>query len=52
MEDEDFPTPIGKASATAGTLSHNHLSLVWDTTYTHKIQHDYVQLNLEPEILC
>ncbi|XP_032799333.1 uncharacterized protein LOC116936287 [Daphnia magna] len=40
VEDEDFPTPIGKASATAGTLSHNHLTLVWDTTYTHKIQHE------------
>ncbi|XP_045035981.1 LOW QUALITY PROTEIN: uncharacterized protein LOC116934869 [Daphnia magna] len=40
MEDEDFPTPIGKAAATAGTLSHNHLTLVWDTTYTHKIQHE------------
>uniref|UniRef100_A0A0N8AEJ0 Retrovirus-related Pol polyprotein from transposon n=1 Tax=Daphnia magna TaxID=35525 RepID=A0A0N8AEJ0_9CRUS len=40
MEDEDFPTPIGKASSTAGTLSHNHLTLVWDTTYTHKVQHE------------
>ncbi|KAK4007553.1 hypothetical protein OUZ56_012711 [Daphnia magna] len=40
VEVEDFPTPIGKASATAGTLSHNHLTLVWDTAYTHKIQHE------------
>ncbi|KZR97108.1 Uncharacterized protein APZ42_008202, partial [Daphnia magna] len=40
VEDEDFPTPMGKASAPAGTLSHNHLTLVWDTTYTHKIQHE------------
>ncbi|KAI9553746.1 hypothetical protein GHT06_018996 [Daphnia sinensis] len=40
MADADFATPIGKASATAGVLSHNHLTLVWDTTYTHKIQHE------------
>ncbi|KAK4013886.1 hypothetical protein OUZ56_026438 [Daphnia magna] len=40
VEDEDFPTPMGKASATTGTLSHNHLTLFWDTTYTHKIQHE------------
>ncbi|KZS03399.1 Uncharacterized protein APZ42_033845 [Daphnia magna] len=34
-EDTNFQTPIGTASATAGNLSHNHLTLVWDTTYTH-----------------
>ncbi|XP_032798015.2 uncharacterized protein LOC116934643 [Daphnia magna] len=39
MEDEDFSTPIGKASAKSGNLSHNHLTLVWDKTYTQKSQH-------------
>ncbi|XP_045025162.1 uncharacterized protein LOC123469880 [Daphnia magna] len=34
-EDTNFQTPIGTAFATAGNLSHNHLTLVWDTTYTH-----------------
>ncbi|KAK4006773.1 hypothetical protein OUZ56_011931 [Daphnia magna] len=34
-EDTNFQTPIGTASATAGNLSHNHLTLAWDTTYTH-----------------
>ncbi|KAK4017830.1 hypothetical protein OUZ56_033676 [Daphnia magna] len=38
MEDEDFCTPIGKASAKSGNLSHNHLTLVWDKTYTQKFQ--------------
>ncbi|KAK4007041.1 hypothetical protein OUZ56_012196 [Daphnia magna] len=33
--DTNFQTPIGTASATAGNLSHNHLTLVWNTTYTH-----------------
>ncbi|KZS01632.1 Uncharacterized protein APZ42_001656, partial [Daphnia magna] len=32
-------TPIGKASAKSGNLSHNHLTLVWDKTYTQKSQH-------------
>ncbi|KAK4030293.1 hypothetical protein OUZ56_023281 [Daphnia magna] len=39
MEDEDFSTPIGKASAKSGNLSHNHLTLVWDKTYTQKSKH-------------
>ncbi|KZS00178.1 Uncharacterized protein APZ42_003635 [Daphnia magna] len=39
MEDEDFSTPIGKASPKSGNLSHNQLTLVWDKTYTQKSQH-------------
>ncbi|KAK4007245.1 hypothetical protein OUZ56_012405 [Daphnia magna] len=39
MEDEDFSTPIDKASAKSGNSSHNHLTLVWDKTYKQKSQH-------------
>ncbi|KAK4007220.1 hypothetical protein OUZ56_012380 [Daphnia magna] len=31
----NLKTPIGTASTTAGNLSHNHLTLIWDNTYTH-----------------
>ena len=33
-EGSDFSTPIGTASATSGGLMHNHLTLIWDKTYT------------------
>jgi hypothetical protein len=33
-EGSEFSTPIGTASATTGGLMHNHLTLIWDKTYT------------------
>ncbi|EFX78906.1 hypothetical protein DAPPUDRAFT_245644 [Daphnia pulex] len=30
----EFSTPIGTASETTGGLMHNHLTLIWDKTYT------------------
>ncbi|KAK4009514.1 hypothetical protein OUZ56_018641 [Daphnia magna] len=39
MEDEDFLAIIGKAAAKSCNLLHNHLTLVWDKTYTQKSQH-------------
>ncbi|KAK4009445.1 hypothetical protein OUZ56_018558 [Daphnia magna] len=39
MEDEGFSTPIGKASTAAGTLAHNHLTLVKDTTRDKEMAH-------------
>jgi hypothetical protein len=39
QEDEgrSFPTPLGTASASAGSLFHNHITLVWDTSFTQNI---------------
>ncbi|KAI9554948.1 hypothetical protein GHT06_020229 [Daphnia sinensis] len=37
----NFSTPLGTASATTGVLSHNHLTLMWDKTYTHSTEHEY-----------
>ena len=38
QEDEghSFPTPLGTASASAGSLSHNHITLVWDKSFTQQ----------------
>ncbi|EFX74023.1 hypothetical protein DAPPUDRAFT_109336 [Daphnia pulex] len=35
-EGESFSTPLGIAPATAGSISHNHLTLIWDKTFTVK----------------
>ncbi|EFX60765.1 hypothetical protein DAPPUDRAFT_123048, partial [Daphnia pulex] len=35
-EGESFSTPLGIAQATAGSISHNHLTLIWDKTFTVK----------------
>ena len=35
-EGESFSTPLGVAPATNGSISHNHLTLIWDKTFTIK----------------
>ena len=32
-------TPLGMANATTGTLSHNHLTVIWDARYTTAVDH-------------
>lgn len=32
-------TPLGTANATTGTLSHNHLTVIWDAKYTTAVDH-------------
>ena len=36
-------TPLGMANATTGTLSHNHLTVIWDARYTTAVDtsHDF-----------
>ncbi|EFX63785.1 hypothetical protein DAPPUDRAFT_118847 [Daphnia pulex] len=36
IERDTFPTPVGMASAAAGSLSHNHITLVWDKSFTQR----------------
>ncbi|EFX74013.1 hypothetical protein DAPPUDRAFT_109346 [Daphnia pulex] len=36
IEEDTFPTPVGMASAAAGSLSHNHITLVWDKSFMQK----------------
>jgi hypothetical protein len=36
IEGDTFPTPVGMASAAAGSLSHNHITLVWDKSFTQR----------------
>ena len=35
-EGESFSTPLGVVPATNGSISHNHLTLIWDKTFTIK----------------
>lgn len=38
-EEDDLITPLGSAKATAGTLTHNHLTIVWDAKFTSTVDH-------------
>ena len=39
IEGENFSTPLGIVSAAAGSYSHNHLTLIWDKTFTTVSEH-------------
>ena len=43
-EFDPIKTPLGVANVTDGTHSHNHLTLIWDATYTTKIDNSPRQL--------
>ena len=43
-ESEPVITPLGIANVTVGKISHNHLTLIWDSTYTTRLDADYRQL--------
>ena len=43
-ESEPVITPLGIANVTTGKILHNHLTLIWDSTYTTRMDADYRQL--------
>ena len=36
--DNTITTPLGKTNATTGSVIHNHLTVIWDTTYAAKLE--------------
>ena len=42
--DNTITTPLGKTNATTGSVIHNHLTVIWDTTYAAKLEQEPILL--------